>query len=167
MIVAGLMALAGCASMKPAPPVKLYMPFDAAQAAALSGPGDSTIRGSAFFRQQGGGTVTCAGEMVLLIPLTQYATERVQALYGGLERGYRPWYMPPINFEPAYPEYLTTARKANCDALGFFNFEKVKAGEYYITTRIVWQAGNASQGGSLMQKVRVQSGERLEVVVAP
>jgi len=157
--------LAGCSTAKVAP-IALSAPFDASQAYAFLEPGTNTISGSALIRQNGGGVVTCAGLEVQLVPSTAYATERVQAIYGNSNRGYRP-IVSPVTFTPDYPEYQQATRRTLCDAQGRFEFSRVKDGTFYVVTIIVWQAGNMPQGGVVMAAAHVSGGEAEQVVLSP
>lgn len=149
---------AGCATT-----VHLTTPFDAAKAQEALQAGTNKIAGSALIRQQGGGIVTCAGNEVSLIPVTPYATERMQHLYGSDQRGFS---TRAIKFEPDNPEYFAAQKNVACDSLGLFEFDGVADGEYYVVTAIVWVIGYSPQGGRLMQRVSLSSGETKKVVLS-
>lgn len=153
--ILGVCALAGCA----APPAKLDMPFDEPLARQLMAPGTNTIKGSALLRQQGGGVVTCAGNEVHLIPATEYAKKRMAMIYGSrsLSRG--------LNFESTPAGYLELSRKTACNAQGFFTFENVADGEFFVATRVIWTVGYAPQGGNLANRVNVAGGQAKEIVL--
>ncbi len=159
-----LAATSGCKTPPP-PVVKLTSPFDEAQAAELLEPGENTIEGSALIRQQGGGVVTCAGAEVTLVPVTDYATERMVAIYGSTERGYR--FSGTVEFEPTPDAYTTMNRKVIGDAQGRFVFRDVADGEFYVVTTVEWYIGYARQGGVLMQRVAVAGGEVKTIVLSP
>ena len=55
--------------------------FDAQEAAKIFEKGNNTIKGSAFLRQQGGGTVTCASSELFLFLATAFADERMSVLF--------------------------------------------------------------------------------------
>lgn len=163
-MVLGMAAIiGGCAAAKP---VTLTSAFDAQQARQLVQPGTNTITGSALIRQNGGGVVSCAGLTVTLLPATAYATERVAAVYGNTQRGYRPIYAP-ISFTPAPPEFGQHIRETMCDTQGRFTFDRVADGDFYVETSITWQVRHTPQGGGLMQVVSVQGGESKDVVLSP
>lgn len=155
----------GCATT-PATIVTLG-PFDRAQAAAMLEPGTNTIRGSALIRQQGGGVVTCAGRDIALVPATQYAQQRITALYGQAQQGYYPaWPARGVKFANEAPEYQQLTRATVCDAQGFFKFERVADGDFFVVTAVTWQARQyVVEGGALMQRVRVAGGEMREIVL--
>lgn len=156
--------LVGCA----APPqrVVLNYPFDAAAAAALLRPGPNTITGSALMRQVGGGVVTCAGIPVRLIPATDYAERRMNVLYGSGR--YVPITKQRVVFEPEEPAYIQQQRVSTCNAQGFFRFDGVADGSYFIISVITWRVGEYNlQGGGLMAKIQVRGGETLDVTLAP
>lgn len=147
-------------------PVTLLAPFDQAQALAMLAPGTNTVKGSALMRQQGGGVVTCAGNQVVLVPATAYATERFHAIYGpnldaAMARPHR------IVFSPNPPGYAAAMHQAQCDAQGYFTFERVGDGVYYVTTPVSWLVGGVQQGGYLMKRLTLKGGETATAVLAP
>lgn len=145
--------------------VQIAAPYDAAETAALMRPGTNTITGSALIRQQGGGVVTCAGSPVMLIPATAYSKERMAAIYGGggLARG------PGRAFTPNPPDFATHTRNTQCNAQGFFRFEDVADGEFFLVTRVSWTAGryNLEQGGFMLGRVITKGGRTSEVTITP
>jgi hypothetical protein len=133
----------------------------------LNMPGKNVIKGSALMRQKGGGTVTCAGGKVTLLPATSYSRERVGAIYGTTAGGYNN--QVPVVFSPPTPAAYTEAvRTTLCDAQGFFTFEDVGDGDWYLQTYIVWGT-NAymKEGGSLAKEVTVKGNKTVNVVLAP
>jgi len=153
-----LWAVVGCAPMLPARTVAIAAPFDVAAAREAVGPGTNTISGSALLLQRGGGVVTCAGNVVWLIPATAYADARMQAIYGSSFGGYVPVAGPQLAFEPDLPEYKSAQRTERCDAQGNFVFERVHDGVFYVITDVRWQVGYAAQGGHLMRRESVKDG---------
>lgn len=158
--------LSGCVSQQ----VTLRATFDQEETARLLAPGKNTIKGSALMRQNNGGTVTCAGSVVTLTPVTDYSTERMQAIYRSSERGYVRRLVRDTKsaFANDNPEYRRSVRTVGCDAQGFFKFENVGDGRYFIITTIQWHANQFFlEGGHLMQKVAVGGGDVKEIVLAP
>jgi hypothetical protein len=132
--------------------------------------GNNTIKGSALIRQSGGGIVTCAGNKVDIAPVTTYSSERVQAIYmSNNEIAYAPIdRVLNTKIVPDPPlEYKQRARQTTCDAQGFFKFENVRDGLYFISTMVVWNVGYIQNGGALIYKVNVKGGEIKEVVLSP
>lgn len=158
-------ALAGCA----APNVTPYQlaTFDKAQAEKWLQPGTNTIKGSALIRQAGGGVVNCAGGEVQLIPATEHAKQRMLNIYGSTVSGYRRAFSGPApKFENESTEYLHTMRKTTCDAQGFFKFDKVADGDFFVITVVTWRVTQYfPEGGALMQRVDVGGGETKEIVL--
>lgn len=116
-------------------------------------------------RQQGGGVVTCAGFPVQMFPATPYAKARMTAIYGSELGGYiRP--SQAQTFVPNPPAYQSLTRTSRCDAQGFFKFEKLKDGDFYVIAPVVWVISNVTQGGMLSTLVRVKDGEPKEIVLA-
>lgn len=149
------------------PQVTLINKFHKDEAIDLLSKGTSTIKGSALLRQQGGGVVTCAGNDVRLNPVTPYSSERIRAIYNNSDKGYFEFNHPTMggftNPDPDYETYGT--RKTTCDAQGYFSFDNVKPGEYYVTTEISWRAGNTIQGGWIMRRIDIGENETKDIVL--
>lgn len=170
--IALLTGLTGCVTMQPAEPVYgINGNFNAEFARAQIASGAGKISGTAFLRQRGGGVVTCAGQDVVMVPVTDYASDRVFHLYGmeptinftvsqdiGLALNRRPKFIPDI------PEYREHSRSTKCDAQGEFQFEDVKDGEYYISTSVIWRV-QSYQGGLLATRVKVENGKSPKLIL--
>jgi hypothetical protein len=167
LIVVLLTGLSGCVT--PPKKIKIEQEFDVAEARALMAKGTNSIHGSALARQRGGGVVTCAGNEVILTPATEYAAERMLAIYGDGERGYNPASGGKrIVFEDQHPLYEFFTETVLCDVQGFFKFDNVADGTFYIVSEVVWgSVGAGNQGGSMMQEVTLKGGESKEIVLAP
>lgn len=153
--------LAACVTPKP---VTISQQFNAGDVAWSKAKGTNSLSGEAFLRQQGGGVVTCAGAVVVLVPVAPYSTERMMARYGSATSGY----VDPI-LGPTLPApdagYAESFRNTRCDAQGKFTFSDLPDGNYYLATQVVWYVGNAEQGGYLMQRVSFQGGEHKQVLL--
>lgn len=161
-----VIALSGCAAREPRL-VYLTNEYRYADTKPMLEKGPNTIKGSALWRQQGGGIVTCAGNMVALVPKTSYSTERFVALYGNDISGIS-LIKSNIQFSPESLEYKQHILTAQCDAQGYFTFENVADGNFFVTSSIVWTAGaHNPQGGALMKSISVKGGEVKTVVLAP
>lgn len=156
------MLLAGCLGPEK---VRQSVSFDPQEVESLLRSGSNTVKGSALINQVGGGSVTCAGRTVNLIPRSRYADERMEIIYGNLLAGVGMRRIPES--DPASElAYMKTAKETVCNAQGFFIFEGLADGEYYITTQITWGQYN-EQGGNLMRSVTIAGGQTIEVVLSP
>lgn len=165
IIAALLVVLTGCATHKYTPKAK----FDEAATKELLKDGPNSIKGSALIRQGGGGVVTCAGQEIGLAPATLYQQERMFAIYGNFDRGYNPAFGgSQVEFQGEDPEYKYLIKRTTCDAQGFFRFDKIADGDFYVASVILWKVNPYFyEGGSLMQRVTVKGGETKEIVLAP
>ena len=154
--------LTGCLAQE----VSQVTTFNEGDVAAQLENGPNTIRGSALFNQVGGGTVTCAGRDVYLIPKSKFADERMQIIYGNLQGGLAATGSLPTADENQVAAYLAALKKTICDAQGFFKFENIADGQFYVQSTITW-GEYGSQGGALMRPVTVAGGETAELVLAP
>lgn len=160
-------SLGGCAVQPKV--VALRSAFDEVATAEALEPGENMLEGNAFLRQRGGGIVTCAGADVLLIPATAYAKERMATLYGSISSGLQRvrTYPQAISFDPNPPAYETLVKSTKCDSTGRFTFEHVADGEFFVVTNVVWSVGSYSkEGGALMERVHLRSGEALKLVMS-
>ena len=122
------------------------------------------VDGSGFMRQAGGGVVSCAGEVVSLLPVNDYTTERVTYIYGSPAggRGLR-------NIDTGTPrdaQYVADTLTAECHVDGRFSFEDVPVGDYYAVTTIRWKSSAyVWEGGPVMRPISVSAGEITNVVL--
>ena len=139
-------------------------PADMEMASAMLGRGASTIKGSALLRQRGGGVVTCAGNDVFLIPATESGSRELQRVFGSghgyVRRGGDATLGGGKLVAPPEPN-----RRTVCNAQGFFTFDSVLPGKWYIMTTVVWTAGDEYQGGTLLAMAEAQEGREVEVVL--
>ncbi|MBL3560174.1 hypothetical protein [Rhodovulum sulfidophilum] len=159
-LIVACMALAGCMQTV----VETKNPFDPSAGKHILANGSGQIDGQAFFRQSGGGVVTCAGEEVRLVPATPYQQERMQIIYGSAEGGARTTAFGNVPPE-IDPRAKTMSRKSVCDADGNFSFPGLAAGDYYVITRAVWSVGSSAQGGSLSKRIRLRPGEKVRAIL--
>lgn len=165
-----ILCLGGCQMYAPEQIMKNE--FNADQAKNLIKSGNNKIIGNAFFRQAGGGVVTCAGNTVTLIPATAYAEERMSYLYNDKEKGVNPIYgargelLRKYKFIPDSADYHNLIKETVCDSSGIFKFNNIADGSFFITVAVDWQV-QYSNGGILMQKVTVRNGETKEVIMVP
>ena len=77
--------------------------------------------------------------------------------------------MNTLTLQAPPDSFSQTHRQAVCDAQGYFTFEDLPAGEYFVVTSVTWVVGSSSlpEGGWLMQRVRVEAGRARRVVLAP
>lgn len=164
--------LAGCAIPSQQPTyIQIKSKFDIEDTKERITDGDGAFPGTAFLRQQGGGVVTCAGNDVGLIPATDYAAERLKALYGrapslGETRFMDIKAVPNLQFSPDEPQYPILIKTVSCDAQGNFEFTNVKDGYYFISTSVLWAIGSR-QGGYLVTKVKIRDGKSPRVIISP
>ena len=163
-------SLSGCATMGGGTQHSMTATFDPASIAWSKEKGTGSISGQAFFQTRGGQPRTCAGLEVSLIPYSEYAKERMIALYNGTTSGFNPAFggRKPI-FVPDEPAYYKSSPRSVCDAQGNFVFNNLPAGEYFVVTQIVWTVGNSfiPEGGSLMKHVELSEGEAARVMLTP
>lgn len=130
--------------------------------------GKNTITGSALLRTRGGEARTCAAVDVYLIPSSPYADARMTLIYGADDRGYRSA-SAFYNVEDPPVGYIKANRSTICDAQGYFTFDQVPDGTYYITSVVTWSVPgryvSLTQGGGLMAKVTVEGGETKRVML--
>ena len=135
-----------------APPVKpkaaMISEFDATAHAAYMKPGTAIVRGQGFLRQRGGGTVTCAGQQVVLVPATTFFREAFEVTKANGQA-------PDFTEEKRRPEYQAVVHRSQCDAQGNFSIPKVAPGRWFIATAVTWTVGYRRQGGMLLREIDV------------
>jgi len=163
-LAAGCIVLAGCAA-----PVVLQSRFDPAEVAWFAARGTNTIEGTAIARSYNGVAKTCAALPVVLFPVSAYARERMMHLYGSDQEGFNPVLLGrAADFGGDDPAYLGAAKTTHCDARGRFAFTELPDGAYFLVGTVTWRERQAGleQGGYLMQRVQVTTGETKEVLLA-
>jgi hypothetical protein len=139
--------------------------------------GQNKITGSALIRLASGSVISCAGLPVYLVPATGYATERMQHLFKSTTSGYSSINMiahiPKLtpSFSPDYTDFHLLRKKSICDAQGYFEFENIADGQFYVLTTITWHVASSQYesyvyGGSLMERVSAFDGQKVRVVLS-
>lgn len=150
--------LFGCAAPVQKPASR--MPFPEAEYLALSKTGTAIVRGQAFLKTRGGDVKTAAGNQVLLNPVTSYSLE-----------WYEKAYLPNRPLEDADPRIKAYIATQIADGSGRFTFKNVPAGEYFVTTDVMWESPTGYQGalqvqgGKVSKRIKVNEGEEVEVIV--
>jgi hypothetical protein len=160
LVFALILALAGCAQFQQQ--AALSSGIAPAEVEWARKTGRNTVSGNASLKS-GGTTYTCAGQSANLIPDTAYARARMTAIFGSATRGTRAASLGPVKFERDDPLYVSTLRTARCDASGSFSFPGVPDGVWYATSSVKWQDG--TQGSNMMQRVDVQGGRLVKVML--
>lgn len=156
----------------PPPPTVYLNQYDPLLTKALNDKvGNGKVTGSAFLRQGGGGVVTCAGNEVVLFPKTPYATEYLENELISNSSYFPGWFSNGIGYKKSIGAYVAHPnsefeKTTICDAQGNFEFNKIGDGEYYISTVVYWEVARKSQGGKLVQYVKIQNNETKKVVLS-
>lgn len=171
-VVIVLIALSGCASLAPmAKKITLTSRFSAEEVAWFNATGTSSLTGQAFFQTRGGQPRTCAGLEIELKPKSSYGDERLTAIYGNPAGGYTPAFAANIQFTPDDAKYKEMRRTTVCDAQGNFSFTDLPAGDYFVTSSIIWilpgQEFAPPQGGVLMKSVNLGDGQTKRILLTP
>lgn len=169
------LALMGCATGPEGPqgPHKIAAPFDAGTAAGQNKDGKGVVNGSAYVVREGGLVTNCVGGPAVMLPVTAYATERIQAIYGRapavgevLSRDGADAARQQIAFDPEPAEYRQHLRSTSCDEKGLFQFRRVKDGDYYVFGLISWQS-QPFEGQLLITRTAVRNGRAPAVMLTP
>ena len=134
--------------------------------------GNSTVTGSGFARQRGGGVVSCAGNVVYLMPdtdfyawvITPVVEERVDTSFGFDSVMGRDEMFPIADRLVGEPgRYVRTT---SCDIDGRFELNEAPQGAYLVVTVITWFVpGSGQQGGPVFGRVSVDGTESVEVTL--
>lgn len=155
-LVFGLILLAGCINKG----IDLGTQFNPAEVQYILGPGEGVIEGRAFLAVDGQ-IVNAAGQEVQLIPVSSYALERMQAIYGNANRSRKNINVIFTNPDPSYEIYK---RKTRADFEGKFQFTNVPDGNYFVASRVVWGTGH-SDAAAIRKSVRVTGGNSQMVTI--
>lgn len=158
--VAVCSALTACAS-----PYTIKSTFNPTDVAWSQQSGNSSIYGQAFLRTRGGEVRTCAGNKVSLFPKSAYTTEIYNVYQQKITHQVN--YSKVANRDPAV---LVYKRETRCDVSGSFHFDNLPVGDWYVETRVVWEArssgyGLSPQGGTLITPVHTNASGNSEVIL--
>lgn len=178
------LTLAACASQQPA---RIDVPFYSAKASAMLAPGTNQVSGRIMVGLASGTLVTCANNVVSLVPATAYAREWARQFYqldtgryGTINAAYRmDSREPEIKFVGAEPFYATT-RTTRCDEDGDFSFANVGNGEFFVVARTRWLGKDhdyydfmygindaQEEDGSVMELIRLHGNDAINLQWAP
>lgn len=176
--------LASCATQRL---VRVGTPFDAGKARAMLVPGNNQLDGRVMAAMPNGTLVSCAGQVVSLVPVTDYAREWARQFYeldtgqyGTLNAAYRmDSRESKIKFVGAEAFYAAT-RTTRCDEDGNFSFPHVANGEFLVVAKTRWLGRDhdyydfmygvndaQEEDGSVMQKVRLNGNSVIDLQWAP
>lgn len=149
-------------------PVEVASAFDASEAAYIHQTGEGAIEGRVFVRLWSGQEVLCTDQPVLLVPQTALSRERMAHLYGTAhEAGLRRHVRNPVKLEMPDPRYWDYMRQTPCDGAGVFRFAGVADGDYFVVGSVSWRETDGWVALTLMQPVRVQGGQPVQVILTP
>ena len=147
---------AGCAVQRPVVPMQPTK-LDYDELKPYTEPGENSIKGQGFLRQQGGRIVTCAGNRVTMIPATSFYREWVMLVRAGKD---------PQMIEKFGPAYSSVIKQSQCDAQGNFSFAKLPNGAWFVTTSVHWTVALVAQdGGMLMREVTLSNNGAIQVLL--
>jgi hypothetical protein len=174
-------ALDGCSST----PVKLPVPFDQKEAAALLVPGTNQISGTILYEQDKGRVlafpdtfVSCAGREVALIPYTDFAREWALRYYGKpvTDIAYRLANRGRSIQVEGQEQMFEVSRKTRCDDKGNFSFSNVANGDFLLMAHVQWlgkdeasyQFGFApedidEEDGSVIKRIRLEGNDKINL----
>ena len=173
VLLASLLTACGTGFQSPGPAdnsprlAVLTVKFSPKEANYIFDSGTGTITGRAYVRATDGTTRTAAGSSATLLPVTKYAEQRVNAIYGRSGVATRKVKFSKESDDPRYHVYTRTAAVGKG---GNFTFNGLAAGDYYVTTGINWKARDASgkmkrRGLALVKRVSVSDGETVKVIL--
>lgn len=154
-----LAIVAGCVAPTKMPAVE-RIEFPIEEYSALPASGTGVVEGQAFLKTRGGDVKTAAGSVVLLNPVTSYSNQWYEINYI-LQK-------PLTEADPRLQKYETTK---TADAEGRFKFTNVPPGEYYVVSKVTWEAPTGyqgameTQGGIVAKRITVKNSETTEIVV--
>ncbi|MEI6354568.1 MAG: hypothetical protein WCO47_07560 [Methylococcus sp.] len=182
--VAAMIALVACSSVGP---VRISIPFEEGKARTMLKPGDNQVTGRVMVGLSSGTIVTCAGNVVSLVPVTAYAREWARQFYeldtgryGSLNQAFRmDSRESQVKFVGADAFYAAT-RTTHCDDDGDFSFENVANGEFLVVAKTRWLGKDhdyydfmygvndaQEEDGSVMEKVRLKGHDAVDLQWAP
>jgi hypothetical protein len=151
------LCLGGCAAPNAEPVNQVHKRtriFDPDEYRQFDLPGTGVIEGQAFLLTRGGDVKHGAGKEVTLRPKTMYSTEEQLMRF-----------TVGMAIEKPDPRESKYIRKTKADAFGNFRFERLPAGEYYLSCPIFWETLNRFTGGMAVGEAAVSDGQVVKVNV--
>ena len=138
--------------------------YDRDQVAWSFSDGTGKVEGDGFLSRRDGMLVKCSGQQVNLIPLSDYAIERITNIYGNPNGGYNTAGYGSRRVDEAVSTYWNDTRQTVCDVDGKFVFNNLPSGEYYVVTRVIWRVSDyVNEGGVMSRRIKVKEGETVKV----
>lgn len=141
--------------------------FNPKQANYIFNSGRGAITGLAYIKASDGRIITAEGSSATLLPVTEYAVQRVNAIYGSAGVATQKVRFSKESDDPRYQVYTRTAAVGKD---GKFTFGGLAAGDYFVTTGINWKTMDASgrtvrRGIALVKRVTVPKDETVKVIL--
>ena len=145
----------------------LTVKFNPKEANYIFDSGTATITGRAFIKATDGSIRTAAGGTATLLPVTEYAIQRVNAIYGSAGVATQKVKFSKESDDPRYQVYTRTTAVGKG---GSFTFSGLSAGDYFVTTGITWKTLDGSgrpvrRGLALVKRVTVAKGKSVNVIL--
>lgn len=150
ILLLGSLVLLGCA---PGMPIKTD--FDADEYARFEADGSGSISGTALVRGVSGNAKPGALRPVYLDPVTSYSTEWFEKMVR--------WY-GRVRFRPLHPGFAAHRRETVADLDGRFRFDRLPAGDYFLTCDMWKSYAVVEVGGFGFARIALREGEQLEDV---
>lgn len=159
-IIGLILILSSCAT----PVAETYSTYDRTQVLWSLEDGTSKVVGDGFLSRRDGMLVKCSGQTVNLFPVSDYAIERFTNIYGNPNGGYNTAGFGMRRVDNPDSRYINDSRTAVCDVDGKFSFDNIPAGEYYVSTRVVWKVNDYTyEGGVMGRRITVEEGKTKKV----
>ncbi len=145
----------GCVQVQP--PVQ-RLSYDAAEFSKIAKTGTGIVRGQAFLKTRGGDVKKAAGEPVTLNPKTSLSDQWYSVFYLGRR--------PLTDPDQRYASHII---ETTADGDGKFEFKGVPPGDYYLVSRVSWEAHNgygiSRQGGIIAKPITVVNGQEYNYIL--
>jgi hypothetical protein len=133
--------------------------FDADKVQWAAARGTATIEGQAFLKTRGGDVKLGAGNWVYLIP----ECDEISRWFATLAPRQQ------ISLTTMNPGLALLSHMSKADADGRFKFVDLPAGNYFVLSRVDWEApgyyGMTQQGGFVMSNAATESGKTVSVLL--
>ncbi len=122
--------------------------------------GRGSIHGTAFVKTADGKRHAARRSKVTLVPATQYAEQRIEAIYRGRQGAGDVGDVPAADGRYSY-----FTRKTTAVTKGAFSFIDISDGEYFVTTVVQW-GRKKGQARALIKRVLVKNNAKVKVTLS-
>lgn len=143
-------------------PVAIENEFEEDEMSWFTQSGNGSIGGVAKFKSKAGSVKYGSQFRIELMPYTSYTAERLSKIYNNADSG-------SIFVQDGVPRFIPDPYgyhktiQTQCSEEGEFEFANLPMGTYYVIAFMLWDENGELNGGGIMRKISLKTGESAQV----